>query len=146
MNWGAKIIIAFVCFIGLIFGLVYTSMNQDVSLVADNYYEEELAYEEQIQRIKNSRDLGEKVDFEMNRKELTAHFNFPHSIRKIFKEGTIHFFRPSDASLDQEFPMLMGQEGKQKVNLSEFKKGFWKVKINWKSGDKEFYEELSLML
>ncbi len=146
MNWGTKIIIAFVCFIGLIFGLVYTSINHDISLVADNYYEQELAYEDQIQRIKNSNDLKEKLDFKIDRQALMATFTFPGAIKEQFKEGTIHFFRPSNAKMDMEYPMLMGKEGVQEVNLKELSNGFWKIKINWKSDKKEFYQEISLVL
>ena len=67
MNWGVKIVISFVFFIGLLFGLVYISMNQDISLVSENYYEQELAYEDQIQRIKNTNNLEEGLALKMVR-------------------------------------------------------------------------------
>ncbi len=146
MSWGYKIILSFVVFIGVIFTMVYISMNQDISLVADNYYEQELAYEDQINRIKNTRALAEKLKLEIDKKDRSAKLTYPQSIRELFKEGTIQFFRPSQSSLDKEFLMLPGKENLQVIDLKGFTSGLWKVKINWRSDDKEFYEEINVVL
>jgi nitrogen fixation protein FixH len=146
MNWGTKIIIAFVCFIGVIFTMVYISMNQNISLVAENYYEEELAYEDQIQRIKNNNELAHQIEFKLDRKTFEASFIYPSEIKESFQKGTIQFFRASDAKLDKEFVMTPRTEGGQKIGLDGFRTGLWTIKIKWESKDKEYYKELSLVL
>ena len=144
MNWGLKIVLSFVVFIGVITTLVYISMNQDVSLVAEDYYEQEIAYEEQIQRIKNSQELEEPLEFKVEGKK--AKITYPETLRALFKEGTVHFFRPSESRLDQEFLMLPRKSNYQEIELKDFKPGLWKVKINWRSAEKEYYKEISIVL
>ncbi len=146
MNWGFRIVMAFVFFVGVLVAMVYISVNQDVSLVAENYYEEELAYEDQIQRIKNSNALVEQIEFKLNRQTWLAEFEYPDELKADFVEGKIHLFRPSNAKLDKEYIMLLGKEGVQKIDLKTFSAGLWKVKINWKSKEKEYYKELNLVL
>jgi len=146
MSWGNKIVIAFICFIGVISVMAYISVNQDVNLVAEDYYEEELAYEDQIQRIKNTNGLVNPIEFELNRQTLKAKFIYPQEIKKIFKKGSIQFFRDSDSALDREFEMSMGDDDFQEIAINGFRTGLWTIKIRWESDQKEYYKELSLVL
>ncbi|MFT6828423.1 MAG: hypothetical protein ACJAZV_001716 [Roseivirga sp.] len=146
MNWGHKIIVAYICFIGMIFTLVYISVNTDFYLVADNYYEQELAYEDQIQRIKNVNGLSEQPTFDLNRSEVSAELTFPSSIIESMKEGSVSFVRASNANLDQSFPLKLDENGKQKIDLKSFTTGAWKIKIEWKSAGREFYKEINIVI
>lgn len=146
MNWGTKIIIAFICFIGVISTMVYISVNQKIGLVAENYYEQELAYEDQIQRIKNNNALSQQIEFKLNRQTYKASFIYPEEIKNIFNKGTIQFFRASNAKLDQEFKMVIGANGQQVIDINGFRTGLWTIKIRWESEEKEYYKELSLVL
>ena len=146
MNWGTRIIIAFVAFFGVIFSLAYICMQQDISLVADNYYEQELAYEDQMERIKNTNGLAEKPDVNLDRKERQVHLTFPENIRDHIYEGSVYFFRPSNARLDQTFTIQLDETGLQTFDLSKFPKGLWRVKVSWKSKNQEFYDESDLVL
>ena len=60
MNWGYKIVVAFVIFAAFIGTLVGICVNQDISLVAKDYYRQEIAYQEQIDRMANHEALPEK--------------------------------------------------------------------------------------
>ena len=60
MNWGHKITISFILFAIIIITMVTIAMRTDVNLVAPDYYEEELAYQEQIDRSKNFQGLSNK--------------------------------------------------------------------------------------
>jgi hypothetical protein len=146
MNWGNKIIVAFICFIGMISTLVYISLNTDFYLVADNYYEQELAYEDQIQRIKNVNGLSEQPIFDFKRSEKLAEFTFPTSISKTMNEGKITFVRASNANLDQTFLIKLNEEGKHVVDMKAFTSGAWKIQIEWKAAGREFYKELKIVI
>lgn len=146
MNWGTGVITAFILFFGVIFTMSYISMQQDISLVADNYYEQELAYEDQMERIKNTGGLTEKPSITVDKGELQALLTFPENIKSTVYEGSIQFFRPSNARLDQTFTIQLNDEGVQTFDISEFSKGLWKVKISWKAKNREFYNESTLIL
>lgn len=145
MNWGVKIILSFVVFIGVIFTLAYISMNQDISLVSENYYEQELAYEDQIQRIKNTQSLSERPQVVVNREAAKVQLVFPESLRASIDEGKLHFFRPSNAALDKDFTISLDQDGKQSFEVKDFSQGLWKAQITWKYRNKEYYQEVNLV-
>lgn len=140
MNWGTRIVIAFICFVGVIVTLVTISMRQDVSLVAKDYYVQELAYQDQIERIENKNRMDIQPTVELNAGQVEL------SIKNLDLEGTVHFFRPSNSKLDKKYILQLDQNGKQAFSALDFEKGLWKVKINWSSEGKEYYSEHSLVL
>lgn len=146
MNWGRKIIMAFVGFIALIFTLVYVSVNTEFNLVEENYYEQELAYETQIQRIKNHEALEEKPVFKVNRKAFQAEFHFPQKLADTIKEGKVSFYRSSTARHDKDFKLTFDEHGRCIVDISKFPVGAWKVKLSWTDGEKEYYKEIPFVI
>ena len=57
MNWGKGIAAVYICFVVIILGFVFYFMNQDVDLVTHKYYDEEIKYQEQIERMKRTNEL-----------------------------------------------------------------------------------------
>lgn len=146
MNWGMKIVISFVCFVGLLVTMVYVSVSTDFYLVADDYYEQELAYEDQIQRMKNVNGLAEKPDFKLIRNERKAELTFPLAVREGMQEGKLSFFRSSNAQLDKTFDLVFDANGVQVFDMNGLASGAWKIKIEWKSKGKEYYKELDIVI
>jgi hypothetical protein len=54
MNWGYKIAITFILFGALIIFMVVKSFQQNIDLVTDDYYQEELKYQQQIDKLENT--------------------------------------------------------------------------------------------
>lgn len=146
MNWGNKIILAFAVFIAILVVMVYVSVNTEFNLVEENYYEKELAYESQIQRIRNHNALEEKPVFKVNRSDFKAEFSFPTEIMESMVNGTITFYRSSTAKYDQEITLELDEEGRFSVDISKFPIGAWKVKINWADALKEYYKEIDFVI
>ncbi|UII19101.1 FixH family protein [Fulvivirga ligni] len=144
MNWNTIIIIAFVGFVGLIATLVTISMKQDVSLVAQDYYVQEIAYQKQIERIKNTKALGDEQLKVLFNKE--AGFLSLSMANNDISQGEVHFFRPSDATKDKKFILRLNDDGQQGFDLSDFQKGKWTLKINWNKNGKEYYEEQTIII
>ena len=67
MNWGNKIAISFIIFIGIIVTMVVISMKQDISLVSTDYYEQEIAYQDQIDRMERTRGLEKQPEILLDR-------------------------------------------------------------------------------
>jgi len=145
MNWGKGIFITFVVFaLGLVVMLVIT-LRQDLGLVASDYYKQELAYQDQMERIKNFNSLVNKPEIkqeiELNKVVLT----FPSELIEQIHEGEVHFFRPSNSEIDIIYKLTFDEQGRQYFDLDNFEKGMWRVKINWKGQDKEYYRESILV-
>ena len=145
MNWGTKIILAFAGFIAVIFTLAYISMGQDVNLVSKDYYVQELAYEEQIQRIRNTQSLEQKPTLVVDRKTDKAHLVFPESLKDKLDEGQVLFYRPSNGAFDKTFSISLNEDGLQSFDVSGYVKGLWKAKISWAYRNTEYYYEVNLV-
>lgn len=146
MNWGNRIILAFVLFIGVVFTMVYISMNTEFSLVADNYYEQELSYEDQLNRIRNVNALEEKPEFSIDRTGLKVALTFPQAVADQIKEGKVKFYRASSARYDKEIELKLDSSNKFEQDISQFITGAWKIQLSWTDGDKEYYKEIDFVI
>lgn len=146
MNWGNRIILAFVLFFGVIFTMVYISMNTEFSLVADNYYEQELAYEDQLNRIRNVNNLPDKPEFSIDRTGLLVTVSFPESVAEAMKEGKVKFYRSSSARYDKEMELTLNDENQFVQDISQLVTGAWKIQLFWTDGDKEYYKEIDFVI
>lgn len=146
MNWGNRILLAFVLFFGVIFTMVYISMNTEFSLVADNYYEQELAYEDQLNRIRNVNSLDEKPEFSIDRTGLKVALAFPASIADNIQEGKVKFYRASGSRHDKEIELKLNEANKFEQDISQFITGAWKLQLSWTDGDKEYYKEIDFVI
>ncbi|XOV68769.1 MAG: FixH family protein [Fluviicola sp.] len=63
MNWGRGITVALVMFIGFIVTLGVILMRQNVDLVTEDYYQQEINYETQISAESNAKKLEEQPSF-----------------------------------------------------------------------------------
>jgi len=97
MNWGTGIVIAFVCFAGVLATIVTISMKQDVGLVAKDYYKQEIAYQDQIDRKTNYNQLERKpvikLDASKNHIELPENplenIETLKKVHFVLKEGSV---------------------------------------------------------
>ncbi|MEO1051894.1 MAG: FixH family protein [Bacteroidota bacterium] len=146
MNWGTRIVFVFIAFAAIIISMVVISMKQDINLVAEDYYAQEIQYQDQINRMTNNEQLEVKPTLAYDQTTAQAKLVFPVDLISGWKSGEVHFFRPSDASLDTRHKIALDDEGKQVFDLAEFRTGLWKAKITWQSGDKAYYEEITLVI
>ena len=121
LNWGHKIIIAFGFFFLLMGTLIYKSINTDFQLVAPNYYEQEIAYQQRIDAI----NRAENLDFDFS---LDIDGNLDLISNEITQKGILYFYCPFDKSADFQVELDL-ENNTQKINLDGVKKGKWEVEI-----------------
>lgn len=143
MNWGHKIVISLVVFMILTLVMVGIAMRQkDISLVSDNYYEDELAYQQIIEKMENVRDWEHSIVLKIQPNERILNIHYPDSVTI---KGNIRFFRPSDEN--QDFRLAMQPDlSIQAIKWEGRSKGLWKIMMEWESEGKLFYQEDKLVL
>ncbi|WP_186756837.1 FixH family protein [Echinicola salinicaeni] len=141
MNWGNSIVLVFVVFAAIVFTMVGICIKQDdIHLVTEQYYEAEIKYQEQIEKVSNAALLSEKaMNFDPSEKSLNIHL-------EDGMKGTVWLFRPSDARLDQKIDFEIDQTENKKISLSKLEQGYWKAKVAWSNAGKEYFEELKITL
>ena len=136
MNIGNWIIVAFVLFTAFIATLVVICMRQEVSLVSQSYYQDELAYQDQIDRQRNTLELAHKPTVSLDNRLLVLQFDQ----RSDIAEGVLNIFCPSDAKMDRRFKLDAGRQ-MQQFDLAQLNPGMYRVKLRWTMHDQEYYHE-----
>jgi nitrogen fixation protein FixH len=136
MHWGHGIAIFFTCFVAFMIFMVVKSFQQNIDLVTENYYEQELKFQQQIDKINNNKGLEEAVAVKFSDGAITITFPKMNNI-----QGDIHVFRPSDAQFDLERKIDLDLHSSQIIPVASLPAGFYRVKINWSAEGKEFYTE-----
>ena len=140
MNWGKSIALFYGLFVIAILSVVAFAFTQDVNIISEDYYQQEIAYESQITKIKNTESLVEKPSIFLKGNYIQVVFPKPLS-----PKGHILFFRPSDGSKDKRVPISLGANGTQQIDFSTEIAGLWKAKLNWVQGDKQYYQEFIIV-
>jgi hypothetical protein len=137
MSWGTKITFLYLSFATMIGVMVYKSATQTVDLVAPNYYEQELKYQDKIDGINNLNAESKAILIQQH--EGNVVFSFSKEMGT--PEGHILFFKPDNASSDFKTEIKTDDEGVQTIEIKDLAKGTYLVKIDWKIGDKKFFKE-----
>ncbi|MEP0710387.1 FixH family protein [Algoriphagus sp.] len=141
MDWGKGIVLTIVGFVVLILTMVVISVRMDgIELVTENYYEEEIKYQEIIDESTSALNLGREV-ISYNAHTKVLELDLPQGTI-----GSLQFFRPSDSSLDQTIKVEVTQAGKTSVPLNQLKDGYWKVQLTWSENGVDHYQEKKITI
>ena len=142
MNWGKWIVLSFVLFAIFIGVLATICIRQDVNLVSKNYYQEELAFQKQIDRMENTDLLADKPIIALKGSRLEIAYGQFRNIEK----GELKLFRPSDVRLDKQVVRLTSEDSVQGFDISTLPKGMYYARMKWSMKGKEYFLENSITL
>ncbi len=143
-HWGWGIAIAYTTFVVVMVTLVIKSKSVDHALVAEDYYAQDLAYQQHYDKLANAASLKEDLKIFADREGQTVVLRFPVELGE--PSGRVIFFRPSDKRLDKAFDIRVDAQGEMRVPMATLARGFWRVKVDWQAGGKAYYKEVALML
>ncbi len=143
MNWGWKIALAFILFGFFIGILVFRSFQENIDLVSEDYYQQELGYQQQIDKIANNQALDSPLTFAQRAQQLVV--QFPDDLSATV-EGEIQLFCPSDMRNDRSVAIALNSDQQQIIPTSQLAKGYYKVKVDWMSGDAAYFTEESIFI
>lgn len=138
INWGTGIVIAFVLFITFILGLVYimsTDSNYEYDLVAEDYYKDELEYQQRIDMLNNAKELSENVKISKTAEGVSV--VFPKNIQQDSIKGSIKLYRPSNRILDKELVISLNHHT-QFISKEDLIGGRWDIHVEWSVADKTY--------
>ena len=125
MNWGKGIVIALTLFIGFISFLVVKIMSQDVDLVSEDYYKQEIDYEARIQKEQNGLNNAAKIELIDQEAYVVVQLPDSSSLTNV----VLNLKRPNDKKLDKSFKI----EGTKTFMLpkSSLEKGKYELTIDY---------------
>ena len=138
INWGTAMVIAMVLFMAFILQFVYRSIAVDKyehQLVSEDYYKDELYYQQEIDKMNNASKLTQNVKVDRGGEGMLVSFPDEMNFTKI--TGIVYFQRPSDERLDFKKEISLSDHI-MLITDDKLINGKWKVKIDWKYGDDEY--------
>lgn len=143
-SWRLFVVLPIVIFAAGMIVMVTISMTRNVDLVAENYYERELKYQQEIDLKSNSADLDNSIRVEGGQGTATIICGKPELLDG--KSGEVILYRPSDASIDFKSAFLIDSEGKQVIKDAKLRRGLWKLKISLTGQGKSYSVEKSVFV
>ena len=143
--WPIVLTIFFILLISGLVTLIIFSSTQHVDLVRADYYEEEIRYQDQLDRLQRTGTMGESIHVSYDPIQQCIRLQLPlaHAAESA---GSIHLYRPSDARLDQHLPLSLDPHGSQTVDARQLRSGLWKVRLQWTLDGKEYFVDRPLVL
>jgi nitrogen fixation protein FixH len=143
MNWGIGIAIGYSIFAIAMTTMAVVSTQYDHSLVREDYYQADLAYQKQYDNMVNEQTNLLSVQYQSKARGI--------AVQTIAKEpgalsGKILFFRPNDKSLDFTVPLQLDATGQQWIPTDALAGGRWTLKMDYQSGEKGYYSETQIVL
>lgn len=138
INWGTAMVIAMVLFMVFILQFVYRTLAMDEydhELVSDDYYKDELYYQQEIDKINKANTLPENVRIERAEEGFVVFF--PKDMIPEQISGTVSFQRPSDKKLDFQKEIRL-KNHQLLIQDKRLLNGKWNVKVDWKHKDEEY--------
>jgi hypothetical protein len=146
MNWGKAIILVFVLFASFIGTMVYQMACQRVDLVSDNYYQNEIDFQQHIDRVTNAQrefthtNPSTTMTYQADQQQIV--FVLPNALQK----GEIKFYRPSDRQQDFQLTITAKHPVRQIIPTEKLAKGNWRVQFTWSDGQRDYYKEEQIFL
>jgi len=141
INWGTGIFIAIVLFMTFILSFFYRSFSPELrhDLVSEDYYKDELHYQEDIDKVNNALKLEKNIALNNSSKGINILFPENMEYRKI--TGNIFFQRLSNKKLDFTKSIAL-ESSNELIPDSLLVSGKWVIRIDWQyNGEKYLLKE-----
>ena len=146
-NWGHGISIFLVIFVLTTAGVVILISTDDTyshELVSETYYEDELKFQEEIDKVNNASKLETKLIYRTSREGILITFPSDFDYDKV--SGTIKMDRPSKKILDFTLPIKLDENFQMLIPSEKAIQGKWKLVIDWNVGEQEFMYKAKIRL
>jgi len=142
INWGTGIVLAFIGFISFImYFVINMNINKkyDHDLVTEDYYKEELEYQQDIDKEKNAKKLD--IDITWKKTEEGMVLMFPKNLNQEDIKGKVFLYRPSNKQFDFETPVSLSDHNLL-IPDNRLLDGRWNIKVDWEyNGNSYLYRK-----
>lgn len=124
--------------------LVYISVTNSSDLVAKDYYDQEMRFQGRLDQLRRTQPFEDRIG--VDHSGGSVRLRLPKEHAAAGATGTVALYRPSAAGADRSYPLALDAEGRQALPATDLGTGLWKVRIQWKVGQEEYYSDRNLVL
>jgi hypothetical protein len=142
--WPLGIFTAFgLFFVGMASVVVIAATHRD-HLVNDNYYEQELKFQSQIDNAARTQKSGATIAYDDANRSIVLSLPVAQLAQKF--SGVINLYRPAEPKLDREFLLEPRADGTQTLNVSQLAAGLWLARVKWNAGGENYFLEQKIKI
>lgn len=143
MSWGYKILTFYIVFvIGIVF-LVIKSIGQNQDLVITDYYEQELKFQDKIDKVHRANALSAPIYYEVQKDTLLI--RFPGEMKDKLISADVVLYCTADEGKDIK-RSFKSNNAQILFAIPATNKGLHELKISWSVTDISYYYEHKLIL
>jgi len=144
LNWGHGLAIALGCFMLFILFLIFIFPmgKQNAEMISNNYYEEELKYQDIIDAKNNAAKLEKTPTYEATTEGLLI--TFPETIKVDENVANFILFRTEDSNLDVKKEVTL-QHNLFLIPAKVISKGSYTLKLKWTENKKPYQVDYDIL-
>jgi len=144
--WPVSIVAFFCVAIAGFAAFIWFCSRHPADLVAVDYYEQELRYQGQIDRVRNAlRDApGARVTYDSAIKCIIV--SVPPDPGGGPARGVVQLYRPSAVNLDRQVTLQPDAAGTQRIDAADLSPGLWKVRVSWSVGEQDYFMDRRIVV
>lgn len=139
LNWGHGIFITMVIFVIMMTSFMVRAFHNQEELVTEEYYAEELKYQDRIDHMTNATEAGEAMRTEVAAGTLVLIFPSRFAGKPI--TGSVHLLKPNDSRADRTVELVVDNAGQCALDTHDWMKGVYHVQVDWKADGVDHYSE-----
>jgi len=144
--WPYSIIVVCALFVVSTAGLIVMACSQRMDLVNQDYYEQELRFQGQIDRVERTRRVASQASVAYDAARQCVTVSLPPGQARGNVSGSVELYRPSAAGLDRTVKLEPDASGVQRLDASGLAPGFWKVRVSWTAEKENYYLEQKVVV
>lgn len=142
--WPISIVAFFtVAIAGCVSFVIFCSLHP-TDLVSADYYEQEVRYQTQLDKIQRTQYLAGQASVAFNPGQKLITIQLPTEHLNSLTDGTVHLYRPSASRLDQQLILKPDATGAHTIDASQLAPGLWKVRVAWAAGGQGYFLDQKL--
>jgi hypothetical protein len=115
-------------------------------LVAADYYEQEVRYQGQIDRLQHAQQAGQAASVSYDPASKCIRLVLPPNSSPAHAAGTIQLYRPSAIKMDRQVNLATDAQGLQSIDAAGLAAGLWKVRVSWTVAQQDYFIDQKLVI
>ena len=138
LNWGVGAFSLFGAFVLMMLSFVYITLQQNIDLVTEDYYEKEVDFDNLQREKANAIRLPEQVTWLIENDQFVI--TIPNDSSPSHRVSVV-FYKTSDKSLDRKYEFKQTSDSKLHVPLQDLAQGMYQLQVRWTTEKSKYYHE-----
>ena len=143
MNWGKGLALVMIAFAGMMAYFLVRAAQNPEPLIAENYYAQELRFQERIDASSRAMALSGAVRMDATRDGVTV--TFPEEVKDKALAGTLLLLHAQETNDDRSVVIHAATGGRFEEAIA-LRRGRYLAQLEWAADSMKYYSEAQLIV